>query len=146
MDDKKSIFYWIAHLLQKYRPRPKAYLSGILIVLKVDKGEAPGAPWLLVIDNIDVSQRAILWKHLPQIPLRSVQTQAEHTEAVVRIRVGLSKHRKTSDECELQVVVHSSISRLLSKLIHMLYAHLWQFLLHANVPAYVATMLMQVTN
>lgn len=71
---------------------PKAYLSGILIVLKVDKGKAPGATRLLVIDDVDVSQRTVLGEHLPKIPLRGVQTQAKHAEAVVRIRVGLSRH------------------------------------------------------
>lgn len=74
-------------------------LFGILTVFKVDKGEAPGASRLLVIDNAHVSQRAVLGEHFSQVPLRSVQAQPKHAQTAAGVRVGLHTQTTTKIKC-----------------------------------------------
>lgn len=62
-------------------------LFGIFSVLKVNKGKAPGASRLLIIHNADITQRAILGKDLPEVPLCGVQAQPEHSQAAVWVWV-----------------------------------------------------------
>lgn len=70
------------------------YLFWVLTVFKVDKGKASWASRLLVIHNVDVTQRAIFGENFPEIPLSGVQTQSKHTQTVVWIWVGLRSMRR----------------------------------------------------
>lgn len=70
------------------------YLFWVLTVFKVDKGKASWASWLLVIHNVDITQRAIFGENFPEIPLSGVQTQSKHTQTVVWIWVGLRSMRR----------------------------------------------------
>lgn len=65
------------------------YLFSITVVLEVDKGEAPGAPWLLVIHNGDIRQRAVFREDIPQVPLCGVQAEAKHSHAAVWVWISL---------------------------------------------------------
>lgn len=62
-------------------------LFGIICVLEVNKGKAPGAPRLLVTHNADIRQGAVFGEDIPQIPLCGVQAQAKHSQAAVWVRV-----------------------------------------------------------
>lgn len=65
------------------------HLLGIFSVLEVDEGEAPGAAGLLVVDDADITDGAVFGEHLPQVPLRGVQTEPKHTQAAVGIWICL---------------------------------------------------------
>lgn len=64
-------------------------LLWVLAVFKVDEGKASWPPRLLVIDNVDIAQRAIFGENISEIPLSGVQTQSKHTQTVIGVRVCL---------------------------------------------------------
>lgn len=63
-------------------------LLGVLAVFKVDKGKASRPTRLLVIHDVDVTQRAIFRENLSQIPLSGVEAQSKHAQTVVGVWVG----------------------------------------------------------
>lgn len=62
-------------------------LLRVLPVLEVDEGKASRSARLLVVDNADAAQGAVLGEHFSQVSLCGVQAQAEHTQAAVRVRI-----------------------------------------------------------
>lgn len=89
---KLKVFTYAA----KYQDQ-KAYLSSVLWGFEVDEGKAPGAAWLLVVDDADIGKGAVLGEDLTQVPLRGVQAQAKHAQAAAGVRVSLDGHRGTDE-------------------------------------------------
>ena len=68
------------------------HLNCILIVPHIDECKSPRPPRLVIIDNLDLIDRAVMFKHLTQITLLGVQAQSKHSEAAARLRILLQKN------------------------------------------------------
>ena len=82
-----------------------SHLFGIVCILEVNKGKAPGAPRLLVTHNADVRQGAVFGEDIPQIPLCGVQAQAKHSQAGVGVGISLQLERRQGQVAEQAFII-----------------------------------------
>jgi hypothetical protein len=73
--------------IQLHAISPLLGLFCICCGFKVDKGKSPGATGLLVINDVHLSQRAILGEHIPQVSLCGVQTEPKYPKTKVWVWV-----------------------------------------------------------
>ena len=81
----------------------EAHLFCVFSVLKVDEAEASGTAGLLVVDDADVCQRAVLGEDVSEVALRRVQAQTEDAQATVGVRVRLQCNQSLQINCSTNV-------------------------------------------
>jgi len=90
-------FSWTQQRIQTVTEKVRAvvsHLDCIVMVSHVDECKSPWPARLVVVDNLHLINCAVMFKHLTQVTLLSVQAQTKHPEAPARLRI-LLKHTHT---------------------------------------------------
>ena len=65
------------------------YIDGVVSVFIVDESKPPRPSRLMIVDDLDLLNWAVLREHLPHLLLSRVQAQAKHTNNSTRTGVEL---------------------------------------------------------